>query len=46
MWASDYPHVDSTWPHSRAIIERTVEGTDAKAVQRMVHDNVRELYGL
>src|SRR5581483_7268942 len=22
MWASDYPHPDSTWPHSQEIVER------------------------
>src|SRR5205823_1143620 len=26
MWASDYPHSDSTWPHSRKVIERDFAG--------------------
>ncbi len=26
MWASDFPHSDSTWPHSREVIERDFEG--------------------
>lgn len=44
MWASDYPHGDSTWPESRATIERTFAGVDAAAVRRIVHDNVAALY--
>ena len=26
MWASDYPHVDSTWPESRRIIAEALDG--------------------
>ncbi len=26
MWASDYPHTDSTFPHSREVIERDFAG--------------------
>ena len=46
MWANDFPHSDSTWPNSQAILaEQTAELAPA-ARRRIVHDNVAELYGL
>ena len=44
LWASDYPHGDSTWPESRATIERNFAGVDPAVVRRVTHDNVAELY--
>lgn len=46
MWASDYPHGDSTWPKSRETIERNFAGYAPDTVRRVVHDNVVDLYGL
>jgi predicted TIM-barrel fold metal-dependent hydrolase len=46
LWASDYPHSDSTWPHSRKVIERDFVGVPADEVQAIVHDNACALYGL
>lgn len=46
MWASDFPHSDSTWPHSRAVIEEQTQGLSEEARNRICHDNVVELYGL
>jgi uncharacterized protein len=46
MWASDFPHSDSTWPHSRAVIEEQTQGLSEEARNRICHDNVAELYGL
>ena len=46
MWASDYPHGDSTWPYSRDIIERNFQGVDAETVQRIMHDTVTALYNI
>lgn len=46
MWASDYPHSDSTWPHSREVIERDFAGVDAAELAAIVHDNAAALYGL
>jgi predicted TIM-barrel fold metal-dependent hydrolase len=46
MWASDFPHSDSTWPHSREVIARDFEGVPEGEVCRMVADNAAELYGL
>ena len=45
MWASDYPHGDSTWPNSRrAIAESVLARIDAASRRRIVHDNAAALY--
>jgi predicted TIM-barrel fold metal-dependent hydrolase len=46
MWASDYPHSDSTWPHSLKVIERDFAGIPASDLTAIVHDNAAALYGL
>lgn len=46
MWACDYPHPDSTWPHSREAIEHALGALPRDAVRRVTADNCRELYGL
>ena len=45
LWASDYPHTDSTWPHSRAVIARDFAGVAAADVDRMTRVNTARLYG-
>ncbi|HEY7067765.1 MAG TPA: amidohydrolase family protein [Chloroflexota bacterium] len=46
MWSSDYPHQNSTWPNSRAIIERDLADLPAEQRQKLVRDNVARLYGM
>jgi predicted TIM-barrel fold metal-dependent hydrolase len=46
MWGSDYPHSDSTWPHSREAIERDFAGVPDEDRRRMTHDTCARLYGL
>jgi predicted TIM-barrel fold metal-dependent hydrolase len=46
MWANDFPHSDSTWPWSREILARHTAGLTEEERNRIVHDNVSELYGL
>jgi len=46
MWASDFPHSDSTFPESRAWIEKNFEGVPADVKRKIVHDNVAGLYGM
>jgi predicted TIM-barrel fold metal-dependent hydrolase len=46
MWANDFPHSDSTWPWSREILAEHTKDLSPKAVRRILHDNVAELYGL
>jgi predicted TIM-barrel fold metal-dependent hydrolase len=44
MWASDFPHTDSTWPNSLKVIERDFEGVPAAVKQKIVCDNAAKLY--
>ena len=46
MWGSDYPHVDSTWPCSQAVLNEIFEGVPAAERERITRRNVETLYGL
>jgi predicted TIM-barrel fold metal-dependent hydrolase len=46
MWASDYPHADSTWPASQSAIAENFKGVTAATRRRILCENARELYGL
>lgn len=46
LWATDYPHPDSIWPHSRAVIERTMKDVPPAMIKKVTHDNAAQLYGL
>ncbi|MCR9259345.1 MAG: amidohydrolase [Pseudomonadaceae bacterium] len=46
MWASDFPHSDSTWPRSQEILAtQTAHMTDQER-DWVCHDNVAQWYGL
>jgi predicted TIM-barrel fold metal-dependent hydrolase len=45
MWASDYPHPDSTFPHSRAAVAEAFAGLDADVVRKVTVENCARLYG-
>jgi predicted TIM-barrel fold metal-dependent hydrolase len=46
MWSSDYPHPNSSWPESRAIIERDLGHLDAPVRRHVLSQNVCALYNL
>jgi predicted TIM-barrel fold metal-dependent hydrolase len=46
MWASDFPHSDSTWPRSRAVIERDFADVPEPETRRIVAENCARLYGI
>jgi len=46
MWASDYPHADSTWPESQQAIEENFKGVAPAARRRILCENAKQLYGL
>lgn len=46
MWASDFPHSDSTWPNSRAVIARDFEGVPAADVAKITRTNCARVYGI
>jgi predicted TIM-barrel fold metal-dependent hydrolase len=46
MWASDFPHADSTFPHSLKIIDEHFAGIPAEVTRNIVFDNAKRLYGI
>jgi predicted TIM-barrel fold metal-dependent hydrolase len=46
MWASDFPHSDSTWPDSQAVLNEQTATLSETERNWICHDNVAELYGL
>ena len=46
MWASDYPHADSTWPESQKAIEEQFKDVSSSARRRVLCENARDLYVL
>jgi predicted TIM-barrel fold metal-dependent hydrolase len=45
MWASDYPHADSTFPESRAAIVASFGGLSEEDCRRITASNCKALYG-
>ena len=47
MWASDFPHGDSTWPNSHKIIEESALAKfDADSRRKILYGNAAKLYRL
>jgi predicted TIM-barrel fold metal-dependent hydrolase len=46
MWSNDYPHQNSTWPNSRAVIERDMGHLPEVDRDKLLNANVRKLYNL
>jgi uncharacterized protein len=46
MWANDFPHSDSTWPHSQELLNKHTQGLSEQEKNYILHDNVAELYRL
>jgi predicted TIM-barrel fold metal-dependent hydrolase len=44
MWASDFPHADSTWPNSQKVIEKDFQGIPDDITRKMVCENAAKLY--
>jgi len=45
-WSTDYPHTGSDWPNHRVTIERLFRGLPRVEVKKMLHGNLKALYGL
>jgi predicted TIM-barrel fold metal-dependent hydrolase len=43
---TDYPHSDSTWPDTRAVVVRLLDGLDATTVTKILRGNAIELFQL
>ena len=46
MWSNDYPHQNSTWPHSRDVIARDMADLPAADRDKLLNTNVSKLYKL
>jgi predicted TIM-barrel fold metal-dependent hydrolase len=46
LWANDFPHSDSTWPESQAVLAKHAASLSESERDLVLHDNVAELYGL
>jgi predicted TIM-barrel fold metal-dependent hydrolase len=46
MWGSDFPHIDSTWPNSRAVIDRNFASAKPLVKKKIMAGNALRLYGL
>jgi predicted TIM-barrel fold metal-dependent hydrolase len=47
MWASDYPHGDSTWPHSRkALTQSPLAALGNDVLKKVTHDTAARIYGI
>jgi predicted TIM-barrel fold metal-dependent hydrolase len=46
LWASDFPHTDSTWPKSRSLIEEQAGHLTEEQKQAIFRDNTANLFNL
>jgi len=46
MWASDYPHSDSTWPWSQDVLAEQTANLSETERNAVLHDNAASLYNL
>jgi uncharacterized protein len=46
MWGSDYPHFDSTWPHSAKVLQQHFADVSQEDQLRIARRNAIELYNL
>jgi predicted TIM-barrel fold metal-dependent hydrolase len=46
MWANDFPHSDSTWPWSEALLAEHRADLSPEQADRILCGNVAELYGI
>lgn len=46
MWATDFPHSDGTYPHTRDVIEQVTEGLSAVERSALIRENAAKLYGI
>ena len=46
MWSNDYPHGNSTWPHSREIVARDMGDLPPESRAKLLRENVARLYNI
>jgi predicted TIM-barrel fold metal-dependent hydrolase len=46
MWATDYPHPDSTWPHSQEVLDTHFREVPVEEARAMIGGNAARVYRL
>jgi predicted TIM-barrel fold metal-dependent hydrolase len=46
MWSNDFPHPNSTWPHSREVVEDRLGALPDDVIEKLTWRNAVELYRL
>jgi uncharacterized protein len=46
MWASDFPHTDTTWPNSVNVVKKNFERIPEQVTHKVVFENAVKLYGM
>ncbi len=46
LWASDYPHPEGTWPHTRETLDRIFAGVEPAERDLITYSTTARLYGL
>jgi predicted TIM-barrel fold metal-dependent hydrolase len=46
MWSNDFPHANSTWPHSREVVARDLGHLPADVRAKLLRENVARLYNM
>ena len=46
MWSSDYPHPVSSWPNSRATVDKMFDGIPASDREKIVCSNASRVWNL
>lgn len=44
MWSSDYPHRESTWPHSRETLARVLDGVPEEDKRKLTFSNAARMF--
>jgi predicted TIM-barrel fold metal-dependent hydrolase len=45
-WECDYPHSDTTWPHSPEILWRSLQGVPEADINKITHENALRVFRL
>ena len=46
MWSNDFPHGNTSWPHSRDVIDRDLSKLPDETRKKLLYQNVKDLYHL
>ena len=46
LWANDFPHTDSTWPHSQELLAKHASILSEAERKAILRDNVRGVFNL